>query len=75
MLYIELIIIVVHRLSQLVNVALVGAPSHLRVLLVEIALTEGICLTLCQRNTVVLGVVISSRWLPCLCDDMLLKLH
>ena len=75
MLYAELIIIVVHRLSQLVNVALVSTSSHLRVLLVEIALTEGVSLTLHQGNTVVLGVVISASWLPSLCDDVLLKLH
>ena len=46
MLYAELIIIVVHRLGQLVNVALVSSSSHLRVLLVEIALTEGVSLAL-----------------------------
>ena len=73
--YAELIMIVIHRLSQLVNVALVAAPCHLRMLLVEIALTEGICLTLYQGNTVVFCVVISPCRLPCLSDYVILQLH
>ena len=73
--YAELIIIVVYRLSQLVNITLVTTTGHLRVLLVEIALTEGVCLALCQGNTVVLCVVISTSWIPCLSNYVMLKLH
>ena len=57
------------------NIALVTAPSHMRVLLVKIALTEGVCLTLYQGNTVVLCVMINARWLSCLSDYVMLKLH
>ena len=70
--YTELIIIVVYRLSQLVNITLVTTTGHLRVLLVEIALTEGVCLALCQGNTVVLCVVISTSWISCLSNYMML---
>ena len=57
------------------NIALVAAPSHLRVLLVKVALTESICLALHQGNTVVLCVMINARWLSCLSDYVMLQLH